>query len=93
MKEVEQFCKTLENTISSYHREKMDEVNKLLGKPEFSEQDSIAFYKRLGARGKSPVITHKDFEEVDYRSVAKGIGIGVGGSALIATILYLTYQQ
>lgn len=68
-------------------------VNKMLGKPEFSEQDSIQFYKRLGARGKSPVITYKDFEEVDYRSVAKGIGIGVGGSALIATILYLTYQS
>lgn len=30
MKEVEQFCKALENTISSYHREKMDEVNKFL---------------------------------------------------------------
>jgi hypothetical protein len=30
MKEVEQFCKALENTISSYHREKMDEVNTFL---------------------------------------------------------------
>jgi hypothetical protein len=70
-----------------------NEVNKMLGKPQYSEQDSIAFYKRLGARGKSPVISHKDFEEVDSRSLAKGIGIGVGGSALIAAILYLTYQQ
>ncbi len=65
-------------------------VNKDLGKPEFSERDSILFYKRLGARGKSPVINHTDFEETDYRSFTKGLGAGVAASAVVAGILYLT---
>ena len=69
-----------------------NKVNKLLGKPEFSEQDSIAFYKRLGQRGKSPVISHQDFEETDYRSFTKGLGFGIGAAALVAGILYLTKE-
>lgn len=65
-------------------------VNKDLGKPQFSEQDSILFYKRIGARGKSPVINHLDFEESDSRTLVRGIGMGVGASAVVAGILYLT---
>lgn len=64
-------------------------VNKTLGKPEFSEQDSIAFYKRIGERGKSPVLSHVELEEIDMKSVVRGVGIGVGASALVAGILYL----
>lgn len=64
-------------------------VNKNLGKPEFSEHDSIEFYKRIGARGKSPVLSHIELEEIDLKSLMKGVGIGVGGSALVAGILYL----
>jgi hypothetical protein len=65
-------------------------VNKDLGKPQFSEQDSILFYKRIGTRGTSPVLNHKDFEESDYRSFAQGMGAGIGASAVVAGILYLT---
>jgi hypothetical protein len=64
-------------------------VNKDLRKPEFSENDSIAFYRRLGERGKSPVISHFDFEEVDTRSFARGLGTGIGGMALLAGVVYL----
>ena len=64
-------------------------VNKDLGKPEFSENDSIAFYRRLGERGKSPVISHFDFEEVDTRSFARGLGAGIGGMAVLAGVVYL----
>lgn len=64
-------------------------VNKSLGKPEFSEHDSIEFYKRIGARGKNPVLSHIELEEIDLKSVVKGVGIGVGASALVAGILYL----
>lgn len=64
-------------------------VNKSLGKPEYSEQDSIEFYKRIGARGTTPVLNGTHFEEIDYRSMVRGIGIGVGASALVAGILYL----
>ena len=64
-------------------------VNKSLGKPEFAEHDSIEFYKRIGARGKNPVISHVELEEIDMKSIVRGIGIGVGASALVAGILYL----
>ena len=67
-------------------------VNKDLGKPQFSEHDSIQFYKRIGARGKSPVLNHKDFEELDYKSFSHGLGTGIAASAVIAGILYLTSQ-
>jgi hypothetical protein len=64
-------------------------VNKSLKKPEFSEYDSIQFYRRLGARGKNPTITHVDFEEIDYRSFAQGLGVGVASVAAFAGVVYL----
>jgi len=64
-------------------------VNKSLKKPEFSEYDAIQFYRRLGARGKNPTITHIDFEEIDYRSFAQGLGVGVASVAAFAGVVYL----
>lgn len=65
-------------------------VNKSLGKPEFSEQDAIQFYKRIGQRGKSPVLNHLDLEEIDLKCMVRGMGMGVGISAVIAGIVYLS---
>jgi hypothetical protein len=64
-------------------------VNKTLNKPEFSEQDVIKYYKRLGARASTPVINHTHFEEIDYRSLTQGVGIGVAGCAVVAGVLFL----
>lgn len=66
-----------------------NEVNTMLKKPVWTEQEVIAYYKRLGARGKSPVISHKDFEEADWRAYLQGIGIGAGGVLTLGGILYL----
>jgi hypothetical protein len=61
-------------------------VNKSLGKPELTEQDSIVFYAKLGAAGRSPVWTSDDFQSAEYKSFLIGagsvIGIGLAAGAL-----------
>ena len=53
-------------------------VNQSLGKPRYTEQESLMFYKRIGARGKSPVINQDHLDEVDMRSMIKGGFLGCG---------------
>ena len=66
-------------------------VNKQLGKPRFTESESIAFYSRLGAQGRSPVITAEDFAEADMRAILRGFGLGVAVTAICgATIWYVS---
>jgi hypothetical protein len=64
-----------------------NEVNKSLGKPEFTQAQSIAFYSRLGQRGRSPVITHEDFLEADWKARAQGFATGL----LVASTAYGIY--
>ena len=66
-----------------------NEVNALLGKPRVLEVEAIKFYKRLGERNKSPVITNTDFEEIDLRSVMRGALIGSGVTFATIMILWL----
>lgn len=63
-------------------------VNQKLGKPRFTELESIEFYKRLGARGRSPVMNSDDFAEGDLRAMIKGLGIGVATTVTVAAILW-----
>ncbi len=49
-----------------------NDVNKMLGKPEWSMEEVIAYYERLGRRERSPVWTKEDMNEVDYRSFVRG---------------------
>ncbi len=53
-------------------------VNESLGKPRISELEALMFYRRIGARGKSPVINQDHLDEVDIRSMIKGGFIGAG---------------
>lgn len=53
-------------------------VNDSLGKPRVSELEALTFYRRIGARGKTPVINQEFLEEVDMRSMIKGGFIGAG---------------
>jgi hypothetical protein len=61
-----------------------NEVNKILGKPVFTEAQVLEYYGRLGHRGRSPVWKHDDFVEADYKFFLKGLGVGalVTGSAI-----------
>lgn len=67
-----------------------NEVNKLLGKPLVTEAESIQFYMRIGARDKSPFITHVDFEEIDSRSMLKGAILGATVVGLAGGLLWWT---
>jgi hypothetical protein len=58
-------------------------VNKMLGKPEWSMEEVMAYYERIGNRNRSPVWTKEDMNEVDYRSFIKGF---ITGSAILSTM-------
>lgn len=58
-----------------------NKVNQSLNKPRVSEQEAIAYYSRLGNRGRSPVWTPDDFAEADLKSMIQGFGLGVGVAA------------
>ena len=64
-------------------------VNKALGKPEYSEKDTIKYFKRLGERGKSPIVNDKVFEEIDYRSFLRGLIIGMVSVFSLVGVFYL----
>lgn len=59
-----------------------NEVNDTLGKPRLLESEVIYYYRRIGARGKSPVINQDTLDELDMRSMIKGGLIG-GGAVFI----------
>lgn len=65
-----------------------NEVNKSLGKSYVSEQESIAFYKKLGERGKSPIWSVENFKERDMRSFIQGVTYGVIGAGLVGGAIY-----
>ncbi len=65
-----------------------NEVNKMLGKPEFTEAESIKFYTRLGARGRSPVWTPEDMKADDSRARLQGIAIGAGLAAAVGLTIW-----
>jgi hypothetical protein len=65
-----------------------NEVNKSLGKPVVSELESLAFYKRIGARGQTPVINQEALDEIEIRSMIKGGVIGAGLVVATGAILW-----
>ena len=67
-----------------------NEVNKSLGRPLVSEMESINFYRRIGARGTSPVISQDDLDEVDMRSMIKGGIVGAGIILVAGGLLWWT---
>jgi hypothetical protein len=67
-----------------------NEVNKTLGKPILSELEALQFYRRIGARGTSPVINQEDLDEIDMRSMVKGGLIGAGVVLVAGGLLWWT---
>lgn len=58
-------------------------VNKMLEKPEWTLEEVLAYYERVGNRNRSPVWTKEDMNEVDHRSFVKGF---ITGSAILSTL-------
>jgi hypothetical protein len=53
----------------------------MLGKTEWSLEEVITYYEKVGARNRSPVWTKEDMNEVDYRSFIKGF---ITGSVILS---------
>jgi hypothetical protein len=63
-------------------------VNEKLGKPRVTELESLEFYRRLGASGRSPVLKPDDYAEADLRAMIRGIGIGVATTVVVGGIVW-----
>jgi hypothetical protein len=72
-----------------------NKVNKMLEKPEWTELEVVNYYERLGKRGRSPIWTKEDMNEVDYRSFVKGFLTGTLVLSGIGGVIYLVnrYQS
>ena len=70
-----------------------NEVNESLGKPRVTEAEALLFYRRIGARGKSPVINQDILDEMDMRSILKGVFIGAGVTFAAGLVLWLTTKS
>jgi hypothetical protein len=68
-----------------------NEVNKSLNKPQFTEEESLLYLKRLGELQRSPVWTSDDFAAGDWKARTQGVvtGVVVGGIAC-GLLIYLT---
>jgi len=60
----------------------------MLGKRQYNQAEVIQYYTRLGARGKTPVVTAQDFMEADQQAMFKGVAAGVAVTAVLGGILY-----
>ena len=70
-----------------------NDVNEMLGKRKYTETEIIQYYTRLGARGRSPVITAQDFMEADQQAMLKGAVVGVGVSVILGAVLYFSLPK
>ena len=70
-----------------------NEVNATLGKPRLLESEVIYYYRRIGARGKDPVINQDTLDELDMRSMIKGGLIGGGAMLALGAVLWFTTRN
>jgi hypothetical protein len=63
-------------------------VNKDLGKPQYTEADSIAFYHKLGEMGRSPVWTPEDIQSYYFAMTAKYGAAALGIAAATGAAIY-----
>lgn len=63
-------------------------VNKITAKPEWTLEEVLAYYERLGKRNRSPVWTRDDMNEVDYRSFIKGFITGTVVLSAMGGVFY-----
>jgi hypothetical protein len=66
-----------------------NEVNKMLNKPIWTEQEVIDYYTRLGKRERTPVWTKEDMKEVDVASFVRGFLTGTAGLSLLGGTVWV----
>ena len=67
-------------------------MNVSLGKREWTLEEVLAYYERLGRRNRSPVWQKEDMNEVDYRSFVKGFLTGAILLSVIGGTAYALYR-
>lgn len=70
-----------------------NEVNASLQKPRLLESEVIAYYKRIGARGRTPLWSPSDFAEADMRARIQGVFAGGGVAVIACAVLWFTTKS
>ena len=65
-----------------------NKVNQMLGKPEWTLEEVLSYYEKVGARNRSPVWTKEDMKEVDYSSFMKGFLTGSVVLSVVGGVIY-----
>lgn len=60
----------------------------MVGKPEWTLEEVLTYYEKVGARDRSPVWTKEDMKEVDYRSFVKGFMTGAAIFTSVGGVVY-----
>ena len=69
-----------------------NKVNKMLGKPEWTLEEVLSYYEKVGARNRSPVWTKEDMKEVDYASFVKGFLTGSVILSVVGGVMYAVHK-
>jgi hypothetical protein len=69
-----------------------NKVNKMLGKAEWTLEEVLSYYEKVGARNRSPVWTKEDMKEVDYASFVKGFLTGSVVLSVIGGVMYAVHK-
>lgn len=69
-----------------------NKVNKMLGKAEWTLEEVLSYYEKVGARNRSPVWTKEDMKEVDYASFMKGFLTGSVVLSVIGGVMYAVHK-
>ena len=69
-----------------------NKVNKMLGKPEWTLEEVLSYYEKVGARNRSSVWTKEDMKEVDYASFVKGFLTGSVVLSVIGGVMYAVHK-
>ena len=69
-----------------------NKVNKMLGKPEWTLEEVLSYYEKVGARNRSPVWTNEDMKEVDYSSFVKGFLTGSVILSIVGGVIYTVHK-
>jgi hypothetical protein len=71
-----------------------NEVSKSLNKPQFTEEETLTYLKRLGEMDRSPIWTTDDFAEGDWKARTQGLvaGLAIGGLGC-GLLIYLSTSK
>ena len=64
-------------------------INKDLGKPEYTETESMNFYHSLGELGRSPVWTPQDIQSIQFKQALEFSGMMIGGGLMLGGMYYI----